>query len=430
MAKGSGSNAALVPIETWAYGSPLLKHRGITADIGLLADALVYYDKVYINVTTPGELVELIRWLDQSKQVHRFEELLRTGEVCFHHYGFMSAPIYDKRTNQYSLWNMQEPESTIPRFERLVLSHRSVREQFGHTRHAARFHRLALTGLIEAKADDFGPAVEDAKADCVVTQTAQVTMQSLIDVVYPLLGIDAPLDITAQVVMGTEQNNITYNINLDWLQGSLGTSINFHRGTPLAGLMVANRLLVSSHLVNCHLVLPNPLAALTSYKLASSLIHADRVRDIMGELVVEVAFPDIRDLVGKGALDAKTVFEIRDKGRGFRQWLHSEADMTRNAVIAYHQEFSGAAGLSKREHRLLHLFGAIGGSAGGIAIGQAIGTHFGDRALGGEVGGVAGAAGQFLVRMAADLNCGWKPVVFGNWVRNVVEQKRQNGDGN
>lgn len=43
---------AVVPIETWAFQSPRLRRGGQVLDVGLLAEALIYYDRVLVVPST------------------------------------------------------------------------------------------------------------------------------------------------------------------------------------------------------------------------------------------------------------------------------------------------------------------------------------------------------------------------------------------
>jgi hypothetical protein len=41
--------------------------------------------------------------------------------------------------------------------------------------------------------------------------------------------------------------------------------------------------------------------------------------------------------------------------------------------------------------------------------------------VGGAVGGLAGSSFGYLADLAAKLNSGWKPVVFGEWMKARIE---------
>ena len=64
---------ALVPIESWCYNSPVLRANGSTVDLGLLAEALIYYDRVLINVANPLQFAEMLNWFIAQ---NKFEDFL------------------------------------------------------------------------------------------------------------------------------------------------------------------------------------------------------------------------------------------------------------------------------------------------------------------------------------------------------------------
>ena len=55
---------ALVPIEVWAYQSPRLLVDDVRLDIGLLAEALIYYDRVLI---APASDASVARTVDPAE---------------------------------------------------------------------------------------------------------------------------------------------------------------------------------------------------------------------------------------------------------------------------------------------------------------------------------------------------------------------------
>ena len=54
--------SVLVPLEAWTYSSLGLKIAGKSIDIGLFAEALLYYDCVIVNPTNQPQFAEFIRW--------------------------------------------------------------------------------------------------------------------------------------------------------------------------------------------------------------------------------------------------------------------------------------------------------------------------------------------------------------------------------
>ena len=77
----SEHTTALVPIETWAYQSPELRASGKQIDVGLLAESLVYYEAILLNIGNQPQLAELLRWLIGQGALEDFLALLRDGTI-------------------------------------------------------------------------------------------------------------------------------------------------------------------------------------------------------------------------------------------------------------------------------------------------------------------------------------------------------------
>jgi hypothetical protein len=65
----------------------------------------------------------------------------------------------------------------------------------------------------------------------------------------------------------------------------------------------------------------------------------------------------------------------------------------------------------------LNLFGILGGGASGAYLGTVLGGP-----VGGAVGGVAGSAVAYLAELTAKIGADWKPVVFGDWMRDRIRE--------
>ena len=139
-----------------------------------------------------------------------------------------------------------------------------------------------------------------------------------------------------------------------------------------------------------------------------------RAEGIVDTLKAEVDFPNIRDLVNSGVLDFSDVLVLREKAVKFRRWLQDESDRDRNALIAYHHEIAKDAGLVKFGRHTLRLFGAVAGAAiGATALPSTP-----------EIGAGLGGAVSYLADLASKLRQDWKPVVFGNWARDMIDRER------
>lgn len=69
----SDHSRTFVPIESWCFASPELLSRGISIDIGLLAEALIYYDQVIFNVANQTQFASVLEWFIRQ---NRYDDLL------------------------------------------------------------------------------------------------------------------------------------------------------------------------------------------------------------------------------------------------------------------------------------------------------------------------------------------------------------------
>jgi hypothetical protein len=80
----SDHTTALVPLETQSYFSPELRSRGTNVDVGLFAEALIYYDCVMTNITNQLQLSEFLKWFISQGRLDDFLALVRDGTVKLH----------------------------------------------------------------------------------------------------------------------------------------------------------------------------------------------------------------------------------------------------------------------------------------------------------------------------------------------------------
>jgi len=80
------SGATFVPVEAWHYNSPEVKHGGHWTDVGLLAEALLYYDKVYLGFKNEEELAEIIDRFKASGAADDLVDLIRDRVLVPYYY--------------------------------------------------------------------------------------------------------------------------------------------------------------------------------------------------------------------------------------------------------------------------------------------------------------------------------------------------------
>lgn len=406
----SDHTTAVVPISTWCYNSPDVRAGGRGVDIGLFAEALIYYDRVAVNLTTQPQFAEFLRWFRDAGCFNDLLALLGEGTVKIYDYAFATLAI--EKVGVYSLFNIQDQVQAEPgTFERRVLYHQAVQDVLPNARQRERLYKAVRGNVIEAKSADFSRAVENAREDLQDPRRTGLIIQAYVDELYRFRKLGQPPEVCTSITEPTPAGTyeVRHNIDFDQLTRLAGGGeLTFHRGTPLNAAGQSNRALWSAAQLSCDLYLGRPMSVLVGDKLYEGA-HVAKTRETIEKLEQAVEFPDIRALVGRGSLSLRDVLSIRRKARRFRDWLQQEAERDRDAIIAYHHEVAKEAGFTTAARKGLSLFGVVGGAVLG-----AIWT--------GPTGAAVGAGAGYLLDLAAKLASGWKPVVFGNWMKGRVDR--------
>lgn len=412
----SDHSKALIPIESWCYNSPEIKYHGRSIDIGLMAEALIYYDQILLNITNQPQFGELINWFIAQKKYSDLITLFQDETIKLYDYSFATTAILDAAKNSYIIMNVQDPIQEQPNtFEQRFLYHESLNDCFRTASERKRLYKTLRGKVIEVKAKDFGSSIENARRDYLDPRRNALLIQALIDEAYSTLGLGNPPTVTVRIETLLGTNRTTYNIDFKELKRILGPNLNFHPGTPLTGIAHCNRLIWSAAQEKCDLYLGNPMANLVGDKLYESQLRNTKIKENIEQLNQEVEFPNIRKLVNDGNLDLQEILRIRKKAKRFRNWLQNESDRDQNAIIAYHNEVAKDAGIVSMGRKTLRMFGILGIP---IATAFAIKT-FPEAAL---ITGSISAGAKYLVDVASKIGENWRPVVFGNWVRDRIEK--------
>lgn len=414
----SDHSKALVPLESWCYHSPEMRHKGASIDIGLMAEALIYYDQVLINIPSQPQLAEFLCWFIEQGKYADLLALFNDQTLIIYHYAFVTSAI-KTLDDSYILVNLQDSiQETNPNsFEQQFLYHPIINDCFKHARDRSKLYKALRDKVIEVKASSFDQAVENAKLDFQNPQRNSLLIQALLDEIYPMLGLGKPPDVNAKISQSTGKYQVTWNVNFIQISEALGKDLNFHLGTPLAGVGVCNRLLWSAANANCDLYLGKPMSGLVGDKLYETAYEVIKSKEIVEQLIDEVEFPDIRTLVNTGKITFDDILMIRKKASRFRKWLQEEGERDRNAIIAYHNEIAKETGLIKFGRKTLRLFGLLLGPGTGTFIGGKIGSIEGV-----VLGTTVGAGIKYLFDLGSKLGEDWKPVIFGNWLKERIEK--------
>ena len=73
-------HTALVPLSVWPLNAPDLIDSGKHVDIGTFCAALIYYDRVLVNITTQPQFAEFLRWFIERNSYDDLLSLMRDGE--------------------------------------------------------------------------------------------------------------------------------------------------------------------------------------------------------------------------------------------------------------------------------------------------------------------------------------------------------------
>lgn len=416
--------SVIVPLEAWCFHSPLLRKEGKQADLGLLAEAMIYYDNIFLQIQRPADLDALVAWFAQAGRHKDLIGLFRDGVFHVYHCAFISTAILNE--DSYSIWNMQgedqkEANSFIPR----ILQKAPLEKYLPHARHRAALMSAISERLIETKAEEFSSAIENTRLDSESPERSAIWMQSLVNEIYPLLPERKPPEVKVAIQSKEEgKKTITWNLNFGVITSALGSDLNFHLGTPLVAAVVANRAIQSASQLRSDMYLASPLSSIVGDKLYEVQSRSVKTHKIIGQLNEEVEFPNVRRLVNEGKLGLDEVLLLRQKAKRFRQWLQNETERDRNALIAYHHEVAKESGMTKAGRSTLKLFGVIGGSVAGAAASMAAAGPAASpigAAGGAVVGDLAAESLKYLFDIAGNMRAGWRPVVFGDWMSSRIE---------
>jgi hypothetical protein len=386
--------------------------------MGLMAEALVYYETVLVNVGNQPQFATFIEWFSRQGHFDTLISLVAQGVIGFYDYSFISTAVL--ADGVYTLINMQDPIQAKPNtFESRFLAHPSVRATLPKGRIRQKFYETIRKSVIEAKASEFSDAIENARQDYNDPQRSALVLQAFVDDLYALKGLGRPPTVEATVEGSPDgaSRTTTFNVDLDRIKQLAGPDINFHRGAILTAGAIANRLIISASRLGCDLFLGSPTSTLVGDKLYESSYRILKAGDIVDSLQRSVEFPDLRRLVNEARLGLDDILVIRREASKFRQWLQTEAERDRDALIAYHHDVAQKTGFTKLATSTLKIFGVLSAGAAAALI-QAKGADPATAAIAG-----AGAAGiPYLVDVATSVRSQWRPVVFGNWIQQRVRR--------
>jgi len=433
---------AFVPVASGYFQSPELFARGRTVDTGLLAEALVFYDRVLIHVDNPHQFADLISWLTQQglKRADLLR-LLRDGTIQIYNYAFTTNPYGDPSNRFiYGLYNfsdqvMVQPKSFVKRF----LEFEKLRTCFSTVRQYERFCETAAEHVIEAKADNVGDAgILNAWQDFLNPRRNSLITTKLLKDMYGIKRRGKSPNVTVKVnsikrsndfeallatlskgndfvlVRNTDQIGsgfyaVSWNIDWSLIPGLEGDKLVFGKTLPLSAAGIANNYIWSASSLNCDLYLPGSIDSLVGDKLYEAMNNVTRSQaktlGLIRRLELRVAFPKLRHHVNRDKIDFDHVLRFRKHARKFRRFLKAEAEIDRDALAAYLDEASQASGFTNMRRRILPFLTT------GVALSGTVGG-----ALGSTKAPIIGGVANFLLSVGSRIgSTKWTPKIFGDW---------------
>ncbi|MGB7922634.1 MAG: hypothetical protein WCF57_05260 [Pyrinomonadaceae bacterium] len=422
----SDHTRALVPVNAGHFNSPDLVDGNQPIDMGLMAEALIYYDQVLFMPENQALFGEVISWFLERGLYSKFLDLLREGDLQVYCNAF--------RTTVYVEGEHVEPINVVEKIEQKpncfverFLGNEDVKRRFPKRKMLHELRDIIEGKVIEAKVDEFGlEGIENAKRDFLDPRRCTLLLQAVVDEIYRIRSLGRPPQVqaTIQPISGEDGLvRVSWNIDFKELSKLIGSRLAFGHTLALSGAVIGNTYVWSAQRLGCDLYLPKPIGTIVGDKLyeASRTLSKTpaKAQGVIDQLEIEVEFPDVRRLVNEGKLKFEDVLKLRKKAKKFRHWLQKEADRDRNALYAYHFEVAKEAGLTRAGRKMLRLFGLLGGPA----VGTAAATAMGQNPIAGAVAGTAAAEGlKYLFDLGSKLGEEWKPVVFGNWYKARIEK--------
>ena len=406
----------LVPIETGFGNAPDLMKRGIVADIGAVAEALIYYDTVIINVAHSEHFHELFEWFKISDSPQSLLNMMKSGEVFFHHYNFSVNPIYIPQEGRYLFYNVDEPKGDrLQLFRHRVV--KSISRYFNTYRKRKAFFDSLDDSVITVEADTFGSAVKDSHKYIADEGNFIFLLRCIFNSLKNAKFIENIPDIHL-VSKSVSNGRIKMEVSIDLRQYSkiIGKEFNFGEHTPFAMVTSTNRLIWSAAMQHSDLYLNNPTFEFLYERMHSAVKHFGDTKLSLRKLNMEVDFPDIRGEVNRGIITAKDVLKIREKSQEFREWLHKQTELDRDLLSSYHNTILEKSGLSGSMKKILKcaLFVVI--NAAGVAVGDTIGG-----AKGTAYGIGISAMSPFLNEIYNHLLKGWSPKIFTADMKRIIQ---------
>ena len=311
----SNHEQAIVPIGAGPYHSPDLLDKGRIVDIGLLAESLLYYDRVVVDVTEAKQLEALITWFDEQAKVPDLIALIRDGTLSFLAYTFFPILPSSRHAgigNKFLSYGLSADKNNKPvcwpyeyvlggALNNIIENHLYVKQ----LQSAISDHFLIRNDT------EYRPGLQKVKADLGRLERFSLVVQSFIDELHEIRGLRLPpmAKISLQPIgIGTteigqygpvSQVRLDLGIAPELWASRLGPRIPFSLDTAVLAQCDCDRITRTSQSLNTDLYLPSPMSTLVGDTLYETA-RVVKLESIIEELKSKVEFPDIRRLSTRG----------------------------------------------------------------------------------------------------------------------------------
>ncbi len=412
-----------VPIESHLFASPEKKMRGECSDVGLLAEALVLFDQVDMNITSAQNLADVLRgFLRSFDSIDPFLDLIEAGAIRVHYFDFISAPI--EKEGVLSYWNIQDEgaeKSHRNSFQRKIFYTSTIENLLPKARHRNRLYDVVMRSALIDGSEDYTKAIEAAREAAKSYEDIEFSLNAFKDSLPQEKKRLFPdkITVTAEYDEKKKLTRHHYNLNLDSLRPHL-PNLNCGKHITGVGLVQTHRILYASRLHGFDTYLPSPLSVIVFSKMDSFCDKGRQFSKTTVDLQEKACFPDIRGSFNEGSINWKDVLVIRGKATRFQEWFSIYGGKSEIAQATYGKEYRTSTGLTSYREKIFSIatYASVTTGAGlGASIGGARGA-----VAGALVGGSAAFAKDLL--KASDEE-GWQPRFFGNWIHKRPRQKSQ-----
>lgn len=400
-------------------------------DIGRLAEALLYYDRVYVICGSSIDWSQVISWFSRSGAIQSLLQMAHDGTLIPCHHQFV-AGAFTEGDVQGGMVFISNTSSSDLGF-RAWACYPAARRSLGMGRTAKEVVNALCSQAIEYSAPQFEPSIREAERTFFTPRRASLFMDTWLSTVYRMQGRHRAPTVERATITPTPLKNGGNGHRVEFvLQPDSAAELSSY-GITLPG---AEYLLGDISHTNISIetakrlgsdIWPAELCAtFHAEKLLEASLVSNRSESDVSILKYEADFPDVRLLVNEGRLTAADIVAIRPSCARFRKWLGERGPRDASAIVAYHEEAASLLGLSNGAKRLLRM---VGLTVAGTALGFVAAKYSHDPSTSLVTGAAVGPVSEYLLGLSNGFKTGWSPAVFNAELSSRIRDALSARDG-